>query len=428
MGLLFCVIALLVLLFVGMPIGFSLLIATLAYVIGFSSQPVMVVCKQIIAGANSFTILALPAFLLLGNLLGRSGLTNRIVDMAKGFVGHMKGALAQVNNVTNMILACVQGVATSSTAAVGSILIPAMTDEGYSPAYSAALTAAAATVGPIIPPSITFVVLGVAAELSIGRLFMAGVIPGILMVVFLMVYVAWKARRGPEYAGKSEPFSMKKMVWGVKRGGLAMIIPVIILGGILSGIFTATEAGAFAVLAAVILALFVYRSMKIKDLWTSLKETCATLGNFGIVFAGAGAFGWMLAREGAANLLANAVLGLTSNGFVVMLLMNVIMLIAGCFMDTITNVVLFTPIFYPIALAYGYDPIHFGAIMVINLTYGTITPPLGTSMFMACGIAKVSMDKFLKEMLPMYIPLMIILVLVILIPELSTWLPSIVME
>jgi C4-dicarboxylate transporter DctM subunit len=243
-----------------------------------------------------------------------------------------------------------------------------------------------------------------------------------------MVYAGIRAHTNPAYAGESSPFTFKRLWDGIRTGILTMLIPVIILGGILGGIFTATESGAFAVITAIILGLIIFRSMKLKDVWTAVKGTAETLGNFAIIFAAANAFSWMLARQGGAKLLADTLLNLTDNGIIIMLLMNAILLIAGCFIDTLSNVILFTPIFLPIAMAYGYTPVHFGTIMVINLTFGTITPPLGTSMFMACGIAKIKMEEFVKEILPIYIPMILLLLVVIFVPAISQWLPGFIMK
>lgn len=426
MGLTIYVILLLVLIFiVGAPIAFSILISTVIYILFYSDQTLVVVAKQILEASNSFAILCVPFYVVLGSLLGYSGIMSRIVNLSNSIVGHMKGSLAQVNVVASILLAALQGTATTGTAATGGILIPAMKKEGYSPAYAAAITSSAATIGPIIPPSLTFIIYGVSAGLSIGKLFLSGVFPGVLLGIFMMFFVALKARGGEgRYAGTQHKFSYPVFVEGFKQGILTLIIPIIILGGILGGIFTATESGAFAILATIILGLFVYRSMKLKAIWDAVEDVCTLMGNFAILFAAANTFSWVLAREGAATVMAQAIGGLTDNGILVMLTMNLVLLIAGCFIDTISNVILFTPIFLPIATMYGYDPIHFGAILVINLTLGTITPPLGTAMYMAIAIADVKMEDYFKEAISMYVPILILLLLVVFIPQLSLFLPN----
>jgi tripartite ATP-independent transporter DctM subunit len=411
----------------GTPIGFSLIISSIFYIFCFSNLSAIVIVKQMLSGVDSFALLALPFFLLLGELLTRAKLTTKLINIAGALVGHMKGSLAQINIVSSMLLAGVQGAASSDTAAIGGMLIPAMKEDGYSPSYSAAVTAISSAVGPIIPPSLTMVIYGSVAGASIGRLFMAGAVPGVMLGLFLMVYCGIRARKGPEYCGTFQPFSFKRLLISIKEGWPAIFVPIIIIAGIALGVFTPTESGVFACLVTLILGLVVYRTLGWKEIVGSAKATVGTLSNILIIVSGAAAFGWILTREGAVEIISGFLFALSKNPIVIMLIINAILLIAGCFVETLALVLLFTPIFLPIVTALGYSPIHFGVIMVLNLTLGTVTPPLGVCMYLSCDLAKIKVESFMKEALPMYIPVLICLMIVILIPQISMFLPNLLM-
>ena len=413
--------------FIGVPIAYSLLGSTWIYIVFFSKLSMIAACKQIITGVNSFTLLALPFFILLGEMLTKAGLTTRLVNIAKALVGHMKGALAQVNIVGSMLLAGVQGAASSDTAAVGGMLIPAMVEDGYDSAYAAVVTACSSSIGPMIPPSLTMVVLGSVSGISVGRGFLGGAIPGILLGLFMMVYAGIKARQDAKYCGSNEPFTWKALWESLKAGWMAVFIPLIVVGGIAFGVFTPTESGTFAVLATIFLGMVVYRSLSFKGLIECCVATIKTLGNILPIVAAAAAFGWILTREGAVEALSSLLLGITSSPVVLLMIMAVIYLIAGCFVETLALVILFVPIFAPIATAAGVDPVHFAVVTVLSLTVGTVTPPLGVCMYMACDIAKIKVEDFVRECIPFLIPMVVCILLVILVPAISTFLPNLLM-
>ena len=418
---------LLAFMFLGVPIAYSLLGSTWIYIVFFSKLSMIAACKQIITGVNSFTLLALPFFILLGEMLTKAGLTTRLVNIAKALVGHMKGALAQVNIVGSMLLAGVQGAASSDTAAVGGMLIPAMVEDGYDSAYAAVVTACSSSIGPMIPPSLTMVVLGSVSGISVGRGFLGGAIPGIMLGLFMMVYASLKARKSAKYCGSNEPFTWKALGESLKAGWMAVFIPLIVVGGIAFGVFTPTESGTFAVLATIFLGMVVYRSLSFKGLMECCVATIKTLGNILPIVAAAAAFGWILTREGAVEALSALLLGITSSPVVLLMIMAVIYLIAGCFVETLALVILFVPIFAPIATTAGVDPVHFAVVTVLSLTVGTVTPPLGVCMYMACDIAKIKVEDFVRECIPFLIPMVACILLVILVPAISTFLPNLLM-
>jgi len=424
--LIYCLI-MLCLMFIGVPIAYSMLISTAVYINFFSDITMLAACKQMITGVNSFTLLALPFFILLGELLTETGVTKRLVGIANGLVGHMKGSMAQVNIVGSMLLAGVQGSASSDTAAIGGMLIPAMKEDGYSPSYAAAVTAASSAIGPMIPPSLTMVVIGGLTSVSIGKMFLGGILPGVVIGLTQMVYVAVRARKAPEYRGTNEPFSLKKLGKSLADGWLAVFIPLIIVVGISTGFFTPTESATFAVLFTVFLGVCVYRSINFKGLCKCIVSTVKTLANIAIIIAAAQAFGWILSREGIVSVFEDLLLGISTNPIVILLIINVIYLIAGCFVETIALVVLFVPIFMPIITAVGIDPVHFSIMTVFSLTIGTVTPPLGVCMYMAIDIAKIKLEEYLKEAIPFFIPLIVALLVITFIPQLTTLLPNLLM-
>jgi C4-dicarboxylate transporter DctM subunit len=397
------------------------------YITFFSELPLTTVCKQILAGVNSFTLLALPFFLFLGAMLSRSGLTERLLSMATALVGHMKGGLAQVNVVCSVFLAGVQGSASSDVAAEGALTIPAMMKDGYSGPYSAAVTGASACIGPMIPPSLTAVVIGSVASISIGRLFLGGIIPGVVIAVFLMIYCGIKARQDMRYCGSNAPFSFNRLFTSIKEGWTALFIPLIIVAGISAGFFTATESATFAVLVTIFLGVVVYRSLNWEGFKECIKEAVFTLGNITIIIASAAAFGWILTREGAVDFFQRILINFSKNPRILMLIVTLIYLIAGCFVETLALVILFVPIFLPIVVGAGYDTVQFGVVTIFALTIGTITPPLGVCMYLACDIAKISIEDFMKEMIPMYIPMLFALLVIVFFPPVSTFLPYLFM-
>jgi len=428
MELLIYFLLLLFLILLGTPIGFSLLISAAVYVIFLSPLDPIIIPQKMQYGLNLFVLLAIPFFLMLGEIMGRAGITGRLVNLANAMVGHIRGGMAHVNIVTSMLMAGIQGTATADTAAVGSMLIPAMKKDRYAPNFAAAITAASSAVGPIIPPSLAMVIYGSMGNVSVGRLFLGGAIPGLILGAYLMIYSYLVAkRRNYGVTQGQEGFSMKRFYRNLKSGFLPLSIPIIIVGGIVGGVFTPTESGAVATMVAIILGVFVYRKIGLKELVRSALKTIYMMGSVLIIVSAAATFGWILSIEGAGDLLGASLLRISKNPIIVMLVINLLLLILGCFIETVALLILLTPILLPVVVKVGYDPIHFGVIMVFNLTVGLTTPPLGLCIFVASGIAGISVKDFMREMFPLYIPLLLGLLTTILFPRLVIFLPNLLM-
>jgi tripartite ATP-independent transporter DctM subunit len=428
MELLMYFLLLLFLILVGTPIGFSLLISAAVYVIFFSSLDPIIIPQKMQYGLNLFVLLAIPFFLMLGEVMGRAGITGRLVDLANAMVGHIRGGMAHVNIVTSMLMAGIQGTATADTAAVGSMLIPAMIKDRYAPNFAAAITAASSAVGPIIPPSLAMVIYGSMGNVSVGRLFLGGAIPGFILGAYLMVYSYLLAKRRNFGAIQGhEGFSLKRLYRSLRSGFLPLMIPIIVVGGIVGGVFTPTESGAVATMVAIILGVFVYRRIGWRELADSALNTIYMMGSVLIIVAGAATFGWILSIEGAGELLGDNLLRISKNPIIIMLIINALLLIFGCFIETVALLILLTPILLPVVVKVGYDPVHFGVIMVFNLTIGLTTPPLGLCIFVASGIADISVKDFMREMFPLYIPLLLGLLTTVLSPRLVMFLPNLLM-
>jgi tripartite ATP-independent transporter DctM subunit len=428
MELLIYFLLLLALILIGVPIAFSLLASAAVYVIFFSTLDPIIIPQKMQYGLNLFVLLAIPFFLMLGEVMGRAGITGRLVDLANAIVGHIRGGMAHVNIVTSMLMAGIQGTAAADTAAVGSMLIPAMIEDNYSPNFAAAITAASSAIGPIIPPSLAMVIYGSLGNVSVGRLFLGGAIPGFILGIYLMIYsylIAKKRNYGSSQG--QEGFSTKRLGRSLKAGFLPLLIPIIIIGGIVGGVFTATESGAVATMVAIILGVFVYRRLGWKEMVDSVRSTIYLMGSVLIIIAGAATFGWILSIEGAGDLLSETLYRISNNPILIMLIINALLLILGCFIETVALLILLTPILLPIATRVGYDPVHFGVIMVFNLTIGLTTPPLGLCIFIASGIAGISVKDFMQEMFLLYIPLLLGLLTTIFFPKLVMFLPNLLM-
>jgi C4-dicarboxylate transporter DctM subunit len=420
--------ALIFLMFFGVPIAYSLLISAVFYIFFLSSIDPIILPQKLQVGLNSFPLLAVPFFLMLGNVMGHAGITVRLVGLANALVGHIRGGLAHVTIVTCMFMGGVQGAATSEAAAVGSILIPAMTRTGYSPSFAAALTAAASILGPIIPPSLPMVIFGSLCNVSIGRLFLGGAVPGILLGFYLMLYSYIMARQGKiGQMEKLEQFSFLRLQKSLKGGSLPFLIPVVIVGGIVGGVFTPTESGAVATMIAIALGILVYRQFRWKQFIESSISTLYILGSVMIIVAGAAAFGYILNLEGAAKLLGAALFAISKDPLMIMVIINILLLILGCFLETLAIIILVGPILLPIAVAAGFDPVHIGVVMVLNLAIGMTTPPVGLCIFVSCGIAGISVREFMRDMFPLYVPLLLGLITIVLFPQTVMFLPNLLM-
>lgn len=414
-------VVLLVLMLAGIPIAYALGIASAGYMVMTHTSLVMV-AQRMVNGANSFTMLAIPFFFMAGELMNISGVTDKIIKMARALVGHFKGGLAQVNIVASVFFAGVSGSATADTAALGATLIPKMVEEGYDLDFSAAITVASSCVGPIIPPSITLVLFGILSGTDVGKLLIAGIVPGIVIALTQMVYTHFYAKKMnyPSYP-KATPKEMGK---AATSGFTALMMPIIIIGGTLSGVFTPTEAAAVAVLYGIIVGFFLYRNIKAPQFYQSLKKVGVQSMNNMFILAAAACFSWVLTMTKAADVLVNLMLGISTNKYIVLLMILALLMFIGFFMQASQALVVLTPMLMPVIRAIGVDPIHFGIIMVVTLTFGGCTPPVGSMLFVVNSITKMGFARLSKAMLPLYIPLIIAILLITFIPQLSLFLPG----
>jgi C4-dicarboxylate transporter, DctM subunit len=403
------------------PIGFAMG-ATSALVLFLMGIPLSTVYVKMAATVDSWPFLAIPFFLLAGNLMTAGGITTRLLNLANVVVGWITGGLSQAVVVVEMILSGMTGSEIGDAAALGSVLLPAMKRSGYAPNYAATIISASATMGPIIPPSIAFVIYGAINDLSIGRLFVAGIVPGVVMGLILMVMQYFLARkhRWPREPRPTVPAAVNAFVAAMP----ALFMPVLIIGGILGGVFTATEAGALAVPYALVLALFVYREIRVSDLPAILVGTLKDTATIFTIIAVAGAFGYVITVLGVGVATLDFVTGLTKNPWVLLLLLNILFLIIGCFVDVTATMLIFAPLFAKIVTAYGIDPVHFAVVFVLNVSIGMMTPPYGLTMYLMMRIADITMLDFIRAMWPFLTALLIALALITYIPAITLWLPN----
>ena len=413
------------LMLIGMPIAIAMGIATIAY-LGIADISLSILPQRMTNAVNSFLILAIPLFYLAGELMNACRLTERIVALSKALVGHFRGGLAQVSIVSGMIFAGISGSATAETAALGSVLIPAMKKEGYDPAFAAAVIVCAAMIGPIIPPSIALVIYGAIANVSIGKLLLGGIVPGIVIGLTEMVFVYFIARR--RNLPRFPRASIRDVATATWRGMAAVLFPIIIAGGILSGVFTPTEAAATAVLYAIALGVFVYRNMTLRESWQVFQRVSFSAGRILIIIAVAAAFSWVVGREQVPQAVVAFMLGLTDNAYVVLAIIIVLLLIVGLFMIESAALIVLTPILVPVVVSFGIDPVQFGVLMVFVLIIGGGTPPVGVLLFVAQDIAKVSFAELVRAILPFYVPLIVATLLIAYIPWLTLYVPSLVFK
>ncbi|MCG7331848.1 TRAP transporter large permease [Salinicoccus roseus] len=404
------------LLVIGVPVAFAIGAASLLYIF-VSGYDLSMVAQSMVGGIDSFTLLAVPFFLLLGAIMNTGGITEKIIAIAKTMVGHFKGGLAQVNIFASLIFSGLSGSATADTVALGSVLIPSMEKEGYDKKFAAAITATSSIVGPIIPPSITLIIFGIVTGTSIGPLLIAGIIPGFLVAISLMIYTYFiSKKRGYKSYPKA---SVRERGYSLYKGSFALLLPIIIVVGIVSGVFTATESAAIAVLYAVIISLFVYRTVSLKDLWTITKESTFESAKILIIIAAASVFAWVVTRARLSDTIADFIFSFTTNQYLIVLIIIVFLLIIGLFMLPSEGILVFAPILTPIMIEVGMDPIQFGVLMVLTLTIGGASPPVGIMLYIVADIAKVRFMELVKEVMPMYVPLIITAILVGFFPVFS---------
>jgi tripartite ATP-independent transporter DctM subunit len=415
-----------VLLSVGIPIAFVLGISSVIY-LWKTQMPYVLVSQRVFVGLDNFLILAVPLFILAGKLMNASGITRRLIDFFFIIIGHIRGGLAYVNIIASVFFAGITGAGAADTAAIGSIMIPAMKKEGYTPEYSAAVTAISSTIGPTIPPSIAMVVYGAMAEASIAKLFLAGFIPGLLLGLAQLL-VAFLFARRQNFPVRPKIISMHTVTKGFFNTILAIMMPLILLGGILSGVFTPTESAGVAVFYALIVGFFIYRELKISSFVKILIETSVLTGTILIILAMAHLFGWILAAEAVPEIIANFMVSVTNNPIIVLFLINILLLFLGTIMETLAAIILMTPILLPLAQSIGIDPIHFGIIMTVNLNIGLATPPLGVCLLVASPIADCQLEKIALAAVPFLLASIAVLFVISYVPQLVMLLPNLIMQ
>ena len=405
----------------GLPVFIALAMSSLLYTHFIAQIPDFVILHRMAGGLDSFPLLAVPFFILAGNLMNSAGITNRIYDFAVATCGWMRGGLAHVNIFGSVIFAGMSGTAIADAAGLGTIEIKAMQDHGYSTEFSVGVTAASATLGPIIPPSLPFVIYGMMGNVSIGALFLGGFIPGAVMTIFMMLYVTYCARK--YNMGSDQAFRWSTLGRTFIAALPALLTPTLIVGGMTFGWFTPTEAAVAACAWALILGVFLYRSLTLKQFYKVSMDTIETTAGVLLIVAAASLFGWVLTTTRLTEAGAEALLNLTDNKYIILLLINVLLLVVGCFLEPIASISILVPVLMPIILKVGIDPVHFGVVMTLNLMIGLLHPPLGMVLFVLSRIAKLSIERTTMAIMPWLIPLLMSLIAITLIPELTLWLP-----
>ncbi len=411
-----------VLLSVGVPIAFTLGLTVILTVSISQNIPMMLVFQQMYQGVDTFTLLALPMFMLAGELMMRTGIIDDILLFCNTLVGRVRGGLGQVNVASSMLFAGISGSAVSDTAAIGSALIPSMKKNGYDSEFSVALTGASSVIGPIIPPSIGMILYGSVTSVSIAGLFAAGLVPGIMLGIGMMSTVYLLSRRRG-YPRAARPESKRQLAFSLAKGLPALFVPIIVLGGILGGVFTPTEASAVACAYAALLGAVYYRTLTPRVFAEAVVAAMKLSGSVLMIVAAATPIGWLIAIEQVPQTIAGGITAISLDPLIALLLINLFLLILGSIMEANVNVLIFAPVFAPVAVGLGVDPLHFGIIFVLNIIIGLATPPFGVCLFVAAGIGKIPVERAMIAVLPFVAIMIAVLLLIILLPELVLFLP-----
>lgn len=410
----------------GAPIAIALGLSSLISVFMGTTLPLSLIPQRMFTAADSFPMMAIPFFMLSGALMETGGISRRLINLAEKLVGHLTGGLAMVGIVSCMFFAAISGSGPATVAAIGGIMVPYMVRAGYDKSFSSAVMAIAGSIGIIIPPSIPMVTYGVVAGASIGAMFMGGILPGVLIGLALMIASYFICKKSGYGIGEGK-FSAKEALIALKDAFWAILMPVIILGGIYGGYFTPTEAAAIAVAYGFVVGFFIYKELKISDLKDIFLNSSVSTATVMIIIAAASVFGWVLTAERIPDAVAVGFTKLTDNPMVYMLLITLMLLIVGTFMETNAAIIILTPIFLPLAIKLGINPIYFGIIMVVTLALGMVTPPLGVNLFVACGISKITIEQITKAVIPLILVNIGVILLLTLIPQIILFLPNILM-
>jgi C4-dicarboxylate transporter DctM subunit len=406
---------------INVPVAIAIALSSMAAIAIEGSIPFIIVVQKMFTSVDSFPFMAVPFFILAGLLMEHGGISRRLVDYANSLVGGTYGGLALVAITASMFFGAISGSAAATVAAIGTILIPAMIEKGYEKSYATAVQASAGTLGVMIPPSIPLIVYGVLSEVSVGALFIGGLLPGIIVGASLML-VARRLAKKKGYGTNEKPGYKKKSA-SFQDAFFALLMPVIILGGIYGGYFTPTEAAVIAVVYGFIVGFFIYKELKINSLGNILVSAVVSTAVIMFIIATASVFGWILASEQVPRLIAELILSLTENPIIILALINVLLLLLGTFLETTAAIIIMAPVFVPVVTQIGIDPLHFGIVMVVNLAVGMVTPPLGVCLFVGCSIADVSLEDITRAILPFIIIMIIDIAVITYIPAVSTLLP-----
>jgi len=405
----------------GLPIAFGLGVAAVVMAL-LSDIPLSIMVEQSVRGVNSFPLLAIPFFILVGDVMSNGGIARRLMELAGALVGFVRGGLGQVAITGSMFFGGISGSAVADTAATGAMMIPSMTKQGYTAPQATAINTVSSVIGIIIPPSIPLILFGIVTETSISRLFIAGIVPGLLIGFGLMTTTFIMASIGQ--AGQTRKFRLDLLWEAFKAAWLALVLPVIVIGGIIGGVFTATEAAVAALLYSLFISLVVYREFKIRELWGMLIRTARLTGMVLLLLAFATVIAWFLTINMVPQTLVTQVQAITQDPFLLLLIVAGLLLLVGFVMDLTPAMVIMAPMLTPIVTSVGVDPVYFGVLMSFILGIGLLTPPVGTCLYVGCGVGKVSMEQLVKAMLPYYAALLVVLVILIAFPGIVTWLPD----
>lgn len=406
----------------GIPIAYSMLLASLTYIFVFG-VPLAMVGHRVTYAVNSYTLLAVPLFMFAGYLMNETGVTDRIYGFAKATCGRLRGGLAHMTVIGNLIMAGISGSALADISGLGTIQIKAMKENGYSPAVAAAITAASATIGPIFPPSIPLVIYGAVAEVSVVRLLLGGVIPGLLLTALLCLLIVLISDR--KNFPKGDPTSLTEVTNMLLPALPALICPVILIGGLLSGVFGPTEIGAIVAIYGLTLGAVVYRRLTWGGIYQAIWESVRTTASIMFIIGSASVFSWLLTIEDLPLLVSDVLARISENPYVLLLILNLLLFVVGMLMETVAAMLLFIPLLTPPLIAAGVDPVHLGVVFVLNLMIGLLTPPVAMSLYLVADVAQVPAEKVLRELMVFFLPLVAALLCVAFIPGLTLWIPNV---
>jgi C4-dicarboxylate transporter DctM subunit len=416
-------VSLAIFLILSIPIGIAIGLSILTGIIVGQTLPIEFLIQKMIASLDLFPLMAVPFFVMAGEIMQKGTMALRLLAVSRAFVGHVTGGMAQISVLTSLFYGALSGSSPATVAAVGGVMIPSMEKEGYDKPFATAVNTASGCLGVMIPPSVPLIIYGVATGASVGDLFIAGIIPGILVAICLMA-VSYIISRKRGYLGSAHRSSLKELLSALNKAKFALMVPIIVLGGIYGGITTPTEAAVIAVLYVLVIEGLVHRDLNWSKIYDVLRQTSLTSASIFIVVATATGFAQILTYYNAPNQLVGMLTGVSQNPIVLLLLINVFLLILGTFMDCLASILVLAPLLLPITEVVGIDPIHFGIIMIVNLSLGFMTPPVGVNLFVGCGISKLSIEKLSKAILPFLFAAIFALMLITYIPQISLWLPG----